>query len=148
MALPSSGQLSINDIRTELGTSDGSLRSLSLSASFSTPDAITDFYGYSAGTTVTFTICDYLQADGSGNVTVGITASENVDTNVSISWTWYGANSSVISGTTTITSGNTIGTATVGGAVSNEYYSSLTPNIPSPTSYGTQIYSNNFGYCY
>ena len=47
MALPSSGQLSINDIRTELGTSEGSLHSLSVTAGFSTPDAISDFYGYS-----------------------------------------------------------------------------------------------------
>jgi hypothetical protein len=148
MALPSSGQLSINDIRTELGTSEGSLRSLSSTAGFSTPDAISEFYGYSAGTTVYFTICDYIQADSSGNVTVGITASENVDTNVSIDWTWTGDSSSVITGTTTITSGNAIGTATVGGAVSDEFNDSLSTSTPSPSSYGTQTYDSNYGICY
>lgn len=49
MALPPSGQLSIGDIRTELGSSSGSLRALSALAGFSSPDAISEFYGYSNG---------------------------------------------------------------------------------------------------
>lgn len=48
MALPSSGPLSIGQIRTELGSSSGSLRTLSAAAGKSTPDAISEFYGYSA----------------------------------------------------------------------------------------------------
>ena len=44
MALPSSGPLSIDDIRTELGSSSGSLRTLSAAAGKSTPDAISEFY--------------------------------------------------------------------------------------------------------
>jgi hypothetical protein len=46
--LPSSGPLSINDIRVELGQpqANSSLRSLSNLAGFSTPDAISEFYGY------------------------------------------------------------------------------------------------------
>lgn len=47
MALPSSGQLSIGDIRTELGSTSGSLRTLSAAAGKSTPDSISEFYGYS-----------------------------------------------------------------------------------------------------
>jgi hypothetical protein len=47
MALPFSGPLSINDIRNELGVSTGSLRELSALAGFSTPDSISEFYGYS-----------------------------------------------------------------------------------------------------
>lgn len=49
MPLPSSGPLGIGDIRTELGSGSGSLRTLSSLAGFSTPDAISEFYGYSAG---------------------------------------------------------------------------------------------------
>jgi hypothetical protein len=49
MALPPSGQLSIGDIRTELGSSSGSLRALSALAGFSSPDAISEFYGYPGG---------------------------------------------------------------------------------------------------
>ena len=48
MALPSSGQISISQIRTELGTSDGSLRNLSSLAGFSTPDAMSEFYSYAS----------------------------------------------------------------------------------------------------
>jgi len=49
MALPSSGPLSLNDIRVELQQSqaNSSLRSLSNLAGFSTPDAVSEFYGYS-----------------------------------------------------------------------------------------------------
>jgi len=47
MALQSSGQISIDDIRTELSSSSGSLRTLSAAAGKSTPDAMSEFYGYS-----------------------------------------------------------------------------------------------------
>ena len=53
MALPTSGPLSINDIRIELGASavNQSLGAFSDTAGFIAPDAITDFYGFSAGPT-------------------------------------------------------------------------------------------------
>ena len=47
MALQSSGPISIDDIRTELSSSSGSLRTLSAAAGKSTPDAMSEFYGYS-----------------------------------------------------------------------------------------------------
>ena len=53
MALPSSGALSISAIKTELDSSSNSLRTLSGLAGFSTPDAISEFYGYSALTAIT-----------------------------------------------------------------------------------------------
>ena len=48
MALPSSGPLSINDIRVELAASatNQSLGTFSDTAGFTAPDAITDFYGF------------------------------------------------------------------------------------------------------
>jgi hypothetical protein len=52
MPLPSSGPLSINQIRSEeiAGgfNSTGSLRQLSANASFNSPDSISEFYGYSS----------------------------------------------------------------------------------------------------
>lgn len=71
MALPGSGQLSLGDIAGELGVSlsSVSLRSMSSTAGFSTPDAVTEFYGYS---NVTYTYygtwalndpCDYTYYD-------------------------------------------------------------------------------------
>lgn len=49
MALPGSGQISLGDIAGELGISlsSVSLRSMSSTAGFSTPDYVSDFYGYS-----------------------------------------------------------------------------------------------------
>ena len=49
MALQSSGAISIDNIRTELGQAqaNSSLRSLSALAGKSTPDAMSEFYGYS-----------------------------------------------------------------------------------------------------
>jgi len=50
MALPSSGALSIDDIRTEVGSTSGSLATLSAAAGFAAPHAISDFYGYASST--------------------------------------------------------------------------------------------------
>ncbi len=56
MALQSSGAISINDIRVELGQAqaNSSLRTLSSLAGKSTPDAISEFYGFSASTAFSF----------------------------------------------------------------------------------------------
>jgi hypothetical protein len=52
MALQGSGAISINDIRVELGQgqANSSLRSLSNLAGKSTPDAMSEFYGFSSAT--------------------------------------------------------------------------------------------------
>lgn len=47
MPLPSSGAISISQIRTELSSSSGSLRTLSAAAGKSAPDSMSEFYGYS-----------------------------------------------------------------------------------------------------
>ncbi len=47
MALQSSGEISIADIRTEIGSASGSLRTLSNLAGKSSPDAVSEFHGYS-----------------------------------------------------------------------------------------------------
>lgn len=49
MPLPTTGSLSISQIKTELGSSSNSLRALSALAGFSTPDSISEFYGYGLG---------------------------------------------------------------------------------------------------
>jgi hypothetical protein len=48
MTLVASGQISIDDIRTEIGTTDGSLRALSSLAGKGTPDSLSEFYSYNA----------------------------------------------------------------------------------------------------
>lgn len=46
MPLPSSGQLSFSAIKDETSSSTFSLRDMSAIAGFSTPDAVSEFYGY------------------------------------------------------------------------------------------------------
>ena len=60
MTLPTTGPLSINDIRVELGESatNQSLGAFSDTAGFAAPDAISDFYGYS-------NVTEYSKAYGS-----------------------------------------------------------------------------------
>jgi hypothetical protein len=48
MTLQSSGSISISQIKAELGSSSNSLRDLSAAAGKSTPDSMSEFYGYSA----------------------------------------------------------------------------------------------------
>jgi len=48
MALQSSGAISISQIKTELGSASNSLRTLSSQAGKSTPDAMSEFYGYAS----------------------------------------------------------------------------------------------------
>jgi hypothetical protein len=66
MALQSSGAISINDIRVELGQAqaNSSLRTLSSLASKSSPDAMSEFYGFSAATAYTFLAGDGQQGYG------------------------------------------------------------------------------------
>lgn len=47
MALQGSGTISISQIKTELGSSSYSLHTLSVAAGKSTPDSMSEFYGYS-----------------------------------------------------------------------------------------------------
>lgn len=46
MPLQTSGPIKISEIKAELGSSSNSLRNLSAAAGFSTPDAMSEFYGY------------------------------------------------------------------------------------------------------
>ena len=48
MALQTSGAISISQIKAELSSSSNSLRDLSAAAGKSSPDAMSEFYGYSA----------------------------------------------------------------------------------------------------
>lgn len=50
MALQGSGAISISQIKTELGSSSNSLRTLSAAAGFSSPDSMSEFYGFASYT--------------------------------------------------------------------------------------------------
>lgn len=80
MTLQSSGAISISQIKTELGSAANSLRDLSAAAGKATPDAMSEFYGYSAS--YTYSIIAY-----SGYVTVsGTYTTKTGGTNTSFSF--------------------------------------------------------------
>jgi hypothetical protein len=117
MALPSSGSsISISQIRDELiaNGSSYSLRQLSAWAGKSTPDAMSEFYGYSAVVpSYTYNIVAY-----SGYVTVSGTYTTSSGASSSFSFYNYSASGGVVGSvcaklnTVNVTSGN--GTKTQG----------------------------------
>jgi hypothetical protein len=116
---------------------------MSLSASFSIPDAMSDFYGYSALTDVTINIGTQNSADGSGDITVyaWTTGNVNVDTNVTVQFLWTGDVFSTINDSVIIYSGNDCsGGITFGGAGAGENTSTFYIASLSPTTSATQNY--------
>ena len=115
MTLQSSGTIRISDIKAELSNSSGSLRTLSSAAGKSTPDAMSEFYGYS-GTPVSYT---YNIVAYNGYVTVQGTYTTKTGTpNTTFSFYNNSGSGGVVgsvcaqSGTVNVTSGN--GTKTQG----------------------------------
>lgn len=79
MALQSSGQIKISEIKTELGSSSNSLATLSTAAGKSAPHAMSEFYGYSS-----YTNSHYYSNDGSNDYITGSkTGSTPFDINTS-----------------------------------------------------------------
>lgn len=66
MALQSSGQISITNIKTELGNTSGSLTTLSTAAGKTAPHAMSEFYGYSS-----YTNSYYYANDGTNDYITG-----------------------------------------------------------------------------
>jgi hypothetical protein len=79
MALQSSGPISIDNIRTELGQAqaNSSLRSLSNLAGKTTPDAMSEFYGYSS---ITYDPIDLGYAYGDPGEACGVAGGEGYQT--------------------------------------------------------------------
>ena len=92
MALPSSGPLSINQIRNELGTSNGSLNYLSYTAGKSIPDSISEFYGYSNSVNLFFdwSVPSYVTCGQYYIFGAYVTSLTGVNTNVAVTINWYG----------------------------------------------------------
>lgn len=145
MALPSSGQISISQIRTELGTSSGSLRTLSSLAGKSTPDAMSEFYGYSSAVTVNISayVPYNLGCYNSFTFAAATESSVAVSASVSVNIYWYGDLGGYIAGYVTIASGNYCGSTSVytGGSINcvGEYISNISWEV-TPTSNPGQNY--------
>jgi uncharacterized delta-60 repeat protein len=108
-------------------------------------------------TEVYFNMCAPSNADGNGDIEVTVRAVDgsgnpiNLDTNVTISFSWEGDIFSVITGTVTINSGFDCNSGIFGGSTIGENTSIFGfNNTPSPASSATQNYNNNtadFGLC-
>jgi hypothetical protein len=148
MALQSSGAISISQIRTELGSSSYSLRTLSSEAGKGTPDAMSEFYGYSAAVTVNIDLYFPSYVGCYNNYTFAVQSSQAVNTNVNVSITWYGDLGGYFQGNINLLSGMSCRSATIysGGTNCNgEYYQNLYWSM-SPTSNGNQNYFPNQAY--
>ena len=86
MALQSSGAISISQIKAELSNGSNSLRTLSAAAGKSTPDSMSEFYGYSNLSIVTSGLILNMDANktssypGSGNIWYDISGNGRVAT--------------------------------------------------------------------
>ena len=148
MALPSSGAISISQIRTELGTSSGSLRTLSSLAGKSTPDAMSEFYGYSNTVVVNIDFA-YPQYVGCyGYYSFEARAPVALTTTLNITMYWYGDLGGAFQGDVIINSGSTCGgngSVYSGGGVScsGEYISNTSYYFYTTTGPGQSYVGNN-----
>jgi hypothetical protein len=154
MALQSSGAISIADIRNEQVNNGGfsssySLRQLSSNAGKSTPDAISEFYGYGAAVTVNIDVYLPSYVGCANYYTFAAQSSATVNTNVNVGINWYGDLGGFFSGSVTIPSGAACNSASVfsGSGVNcigevrvNEFWSMF------PTTSGAQNYFPNAVY--
>jgi hypothetical protein len=145
MPLPSSGQLSINQIRNELGTSNGSLRTLSAQAGFSTPDRISEFYGYSATTNVFISYYVPSSLGCFNNSTFAAQASAVVNTTLDIGINWFGDLGGFVQAFFTINAGTFCNSTTIytGGNINcvGENIVAI-QHFFSPDSFGNQVYGD------
>ena len=145
MALQSSGAISISQIHTELGSSSYSLRTLSAEAGKSTPDAMSEFYGYANAHTVYINFYYPGYVGCYNGYYFQITSSEAVNADFTATLYWYGDLGGAFNGSVTIYSGNTCGSNNIySGGVNcyGEYFNSNNYYFYNNTS-GNQSYVGN-----
>lgn len=113
MALPSSGEISIGDIKTEFSGSVGSLTAYSIAAGKTAPHAISEFYSYSFTRTNTYYytndgVNDYIKGTWSGQTSlhnndwsISFWVRQNQSSKSSQQLWDFNANSTLNSGSTT-----------------------------------------------
>jgi hypothetical protein len=150
MPLPSAGNsISISQIRNELiaNGSSYSLRQLSAWAGKSTPDAMSEFYGYSAAVSVDITAYMPSYMGCANYYTFAATSSVAVNTNVNVGMTWYGDLGGYFTTSVTIASGTTCGSTVaysgssvncIGEVRQNEFWTTF------PLSNGNQNYVSGY----
>jgi hypothetical protein len=123
-----------NYINLSLSTTTTTTTSTSTSTSTTTTTTT------AAPETVSIDACGSQQADPSGNVVAYAYSDAPVATTLTVGITWTASDTSTISGTVTILSGETCGTVTLTGADPNEGGANLEITSITPGSFGSQTY--------
>jgi hypothetical protein len=157
MALPSSGPLSISQIRDEEVNNGGfassySLRQLSANAGKSTPDSISEFYGYAAATNVyiSYYVPSSLTCYNYGNFAAQ--ASAVLNTSLTIFINWFGDLGGFLQANFTLSSGTACNSTSVytGGSINcvGENVSMVQYGFQCgactccPSTFGSQVYGD------
>tara|TARA_R110001606_G_scaffold398657_1_gene578242 strand:+ start:639 stop:1577 length:939 start_codon:yes stop_codon:yes gene_type:complete len=144
MAVPSSGQLRLYaDIGVELGLPplDVSLGSMSDSAGFASPDAMSDFYGYSSATAPSITT-NTLTSIGETSMTANGNVTSDGDAAITERGFYFGTNSASPTNNTKYTVSGTTGAFSrgMGGlSTSSTYYCWAFATNSEGTTYGTRV---------
>jgi len=160
MALPNSGPLSISEIRDEEVNNGGfastySLYQLSINAGKVSPDAISEFYGYSAVTTVyinayvpSYVGCYNYYTFCATSSNASNTTAIPVNTTLTVTIGWNGDLAGYFSGQVTILQGQSCGNVGTysGGTNCNGEYVSIVNWSMSPNTSGNQAYVSNIVY--
>lgn len=101
MSLQSSGAISISQIRSEVGNGSYSLRGLSAAAGKSTPDSMSEFYGYSSTPASVYFSNDETSFGGDANLR--IYAYDANGNNILSEWWVWGTDSGDLGSRTGIT---------------------------------------------
>jgi hypothetical protein len=156
MALQSSGAISISEINAEVTAIDStSLTNLSTAVSFTAPHAMSEFYGYSASTTVyinayipNYAGCYNYYTFAATATNASATSSIPVNTTLTVSIGWNGDLGGYFSGYLYITAGSSCGStgAYSGGIYCGGEYVSIVNWSISPQSSGNQSYVSNIDF--
>ena len=144
MALQSSGAISFSQIKTELASSSNSLRALSAAAGFSTPDAVSEFYGYSSVAPPSVTT-NSLTGVGETYMTLNGNVTSDGGGTITQRGFYFGTNSSSPTNNTKITLGGTTGgisTVRYGLSSGTTYYCWAFATNASGTTYGSRVQAN------
>lgn len=162
MPIPSSGSISISQIMTEVGSSSGSLRALSSASGFFTPDAMSEFYGYTRLQDVYIRYYSPSYMGCYNFYTFAANATDYINqiplqTTLNIFINWYGDLGGFVQANFSILAGNSCNTTSVytGGSINcnGENFSGMQLGFTCPSctgvgpfstpSFGTQIYRDS-----
>lgn len=144
MALQSSGPISFSQIKTELTSSSNSLRALSAAAGFSSPDAVSEFYGYSSVSAPSVTT-NSLTGAGESYMTLNGNVTSDGGGSITQRGFYFGTNSSSPTNNTKIILSGTTGafsTIRYGLSAGTTYYCWAYATNASGTTYGARTQAN------